>query len=643
MNIQSICSKCGGELIPSGENTYKCKFCGAVYREDTVKKEVEALSFLLDEDKREKVASLKQSLWKKVNEEYNDSEEILRICREIKGYSPDDFYANFYEAANSGQENEFIAILKNLDVSEHYAEMQDIVEYSLKSITPKNMDAICDLIERAFKQRDLSLYNEYRTKYDQEALKINDCIFDPAYPRNAFICYSSKDMDSVESLVRYLEEQGLLCFVAIRNLQHGRGAVQNYWKAIHTAIENCECIVFLSSTNSRSVNCDALQELRYVKELEQKRGIKIKKIEYLLENYIGAPVERTFKKIFEGLEYCYDEETVFDRIISAEPQAAPEAEPELDASKSVKYCSNCGSENLENAKFCFNCGKDEFVASKEEYIELLKRAKEELERQRAEQRNAPPAASGSDLQEELAAADASEDAAAEPAPESGNQEEIDEYFSGNMSFVDINVPNLEEDDHYFETSSRAQRRKARSEQEPAEVMELIKGQHAILPDRLRSATIKITNVYKIDDICADLYVFLLDRNEKVLAESDLVFFGNTMSLNRSVTMENGTDEDTVTISFNKINQDIEKIRFILSFDKEDYKTKNFSMLDYSDIRITLDDTVYYYRMSDVGRFESVSAFEFYRIRNKWKLNIQAAGLKEDIAELCNDYGIEVEQ
>ena len=116
-----------------------------------------------------------------------------------------------------------------------------------------------------------------------------------------------------------------------------------------------------------------------------------------------------------------------------------------------------------------------------------------------------------------------------------------------------------------------------------------------------------------------------------------------MSLNRSVTMENGTDEDTVTISFNKINQDIEKIRFILSFDKEDYKTKNFSMLDYSDIRITLDDTVYYYRMSDVGRFESVSAFEFYRIRNKWKLNIQAAGLKEDIAELCNDYGIEVEQ
>ena len=517
--------------------------------------------------------------------------------------------------------------------------MQDIVEYALKSITPKNMDAVCDLIERAFKQKDLSLYNEYRTKYDEEALKINDCVFDPAYPRNAFICYSSKDMDSVESLVRYLEDQGLLCFVAIRNLQHGRGAVQNYWKAIHTAIENCECVVFLSSTNSRSVNCDALQELRYVKELEQKRGTKIKKIEYLLENYVGAPVERTFKKIFEGLEYCYDEETVFDRILSVEPQAAPEEEPELDASKSVKFCCNCGSENLENAKFCFNCGKDEFVSSKEEYIELLKRAKEELEKQRAGQR-VPSAVPADDRGEEIAVA--RDVQAEEPAPEDGEQEELDEYFSGNMSFVDINVSNLEEDAHRFETGGGTRRRKGFAAQPQPEVTELIKGQHAILPDRVKGASITISNVYKIDDICADLYVFLLDRNEKVLSESDLVFFGNTVSLNGSVTVQNGGGEDTVAVSFNKVNQDIEKIRFILSFDKEDNKTKNFSMLDYSDIRIVLDDTIYYYRMSDVGRYESVSAFEFYRIRNKWKLNIQAAGLKEDIAELCNDYGIEVE-
>ena len=725
MNIQTFCSKCGGQLIPQGENTYKCKFCDAMYREDTVKKEIDALSTILDESKREKVSGLKRELWKKANEENVDSQEVLRLCREIKLLVPDDFYANFYEAANGEIEEHFVTELECIDVIEHYDDMEHILTYALRSITPKNMLAICNLIERAYKQNDLSLYNDFRSKYDEECNKINDCVYDPAHPRDAFICYSSKDMAKVESLVKYLEDQGLLCFVAIRNLQHGRGAVQNYWNALHTAIESCKCIVFLSSTNSRDLHCDALQELRYVMSLEQKYNKKIKKIEYLLENYTGAPVERNFKKIFEGLEYCYDEETVFDRIMWDETEDTPVAvEPEINVQKEIKICQNCGKENPDNAKFCFNCGKDVFVATQEEFIEHLRKEREELEKQRqsfieaqkeaekreveraeqakrdaeqakkdAEKREAEIAerarieaekaeqarreaerleaerrekANSGNIPQPTKQAPKHQDNVPQPSkqvPKNNQNNNIpqpshvvggskggnNDYFSGGMQFEDIEIPKHNNNDYFsggmqfVDVDTPKGRSKSDNNQfyTGSYTTELIKGQHVLLQEGIRKVRVTIQNEYKLDDVVADLYVFLLDGNERVLSESDLVFYGNPSSLNKSVVLNNKVTEDSVDISFNKINQDITKIRFILSINMDDGRVRNFSMLKNTAIKIMLEDQAYSFDMTDVGRFQSVSAIEFYRIRNKWKINIQAAGLRDDIASLCGTYGIDV--
>ena len=678
---QFSCSKCGGELIPQGENIFKCKFCDAVFREDTVKKQIDALSAILDEDKREKISGLKRELWKKANEENVDSAEVLRICREIKLIMPDDFYANFYEAANGEIEEHFVTELECIDVIEHYDDMEDILNYALRSITPRNMLAICNLIERAYKQNDLSLYNEFRSKYDEECNKINNCVYDPAYPRDAFICYSSKDMPKVESLVKFLESQGLLCFVAIRNLQHGRGAVQNYWNALHTAIENCKCIVFLSSTNSRDLHCDALQELRYVLSLEQKYGKKINKIEYLLENYTGTAVERSFKKVFEGLEYCYAEETVFDRIMMWDEigEQPAKAEPEINTVKEVKYCRNCGKENSDNVKFCFNCGKDVFVATQEEFIEHLRMEREELERQRSdflEQQKREAEKLEADRQKAKSEANEIAERAEREAREKADRETRErlerearernerearerndrekglnhnydrgvpqptrvvgpgksnkggDYFSGKTQYQDVNLP----------TGRPAA---SASFYEGNDYTELIKGQHVILPDRIRKARVTIENEYKLDDVVADTYVFLLDSNERVISESDLVFYGNTASLNKSVKINNGVTSDIVDVSFSKVNQDITKIRFILSINMDDGRVRNFSMLRNTKIKIQLENQAYVFNMADVGRVTSVSAIEFYRIRDRWKINIQQAGFRDSIASLCGNYGIEV--
>ena len=328
MNFNELtCPKCGGEIIET-ESGCRCKFCRTQFKEDTLVKQAEALSGLLDKEKQEKVANLRTQLWKRISDEYTDSEQILRLCREIKSYLPQDFFASFFEAANEENDSALISFLDSIDVESNLDDVSTVLDFSLKSLNGRNMMSVCNLIERAYKNTDLERYSAYRTKYDEESQKVNDCVYDPELPRDAFICYSSKDMETVQKLVDYLEENGLTCFVAIRNLQHGRNAAQNYWISIKKAIDNCKAFVFISSTNSRSVACDTKEEVRYVLDMERKTGEKKQKVEYLIENYTGkAAIERTFKKFFEGLEYCYDPETVFDRLMAADEEPAP-AEPE---------------------------------------------------------------------------------------------------------------------------------------------------------------------------------------------------------------------------------------------------------------------------------------------------------------------------
>lgn len=63
-----------------------------------------------------------------------------------------------------------------------------------------------------------------------------------------FISYSSKDQKVVEGLSAYLEQQGIRCFVAYRDIP--KGAV---WAAkITEAIEICQCMVIVFSENFNS-------------------------------------------------------------------------------------------------------------------------------------------------------------------------------------------------------------------------------------------------------------------------------------------------------------------------------------------------------------------------------------------------------
>ena len=349
---QNKCRNCGGTVIEKN-GKYICAYCYSEFDSRTYEKEMELLNAILDKDKQEKVANLRQLLWKELQEKYTDSREIVRLCKEIKAYLPEDFYANFYEVANSGNAQQVNDFLDGIDAEEHYDDISAVLRFMIKSLKSEYMVSVCDLLERAYRNNP-RMYDEYRTLYDTEARKVDEGVYNVNITRDVFLMYSSKDMPAVKSLTSYLESQGLSCFVAMRNLQQGRDAVANYQKAIEQAIDNCKVIVFLSSTNSRSLTCDAVKlEMPYIKNKDKEIApaeyrydytkipdrYKHPRVEYLLEAYNGNLVERQVKEFFGSLQWCTAMEAVGQRVVEylfAAPETTATQAPSADVRAQVE-------------------------------------------------------------------------------------------------------------------------------------------------------------------------------------------------------------------------------------------------------------------------------------------------------------------
>lgn len=405
-----FCKTCGGALAELDGGRWECKYCKNVYNDESVKKEADMLRTLLGEQKTEQVSNLRRNLYDAINEKYNDSEQIIRICGDIKALLPDDFMANFYYTANHGTPKEICRAIGDIDSEENISYVDGIVAHIASSMRSEYVLPLQNLVERAYKNTDMTKFEQLSTLISDEAEKVNAGIYETGVPRDVFVAYSSRDMAKVEELVAYLEANGVDCFVAARNLRHGRGAVQNYEKALHEAIENCGCVVFVSSKNSRSMECDALKvELKYIKNtdiinapaeyrknyLTIPQRYKMNRIEYRIDNEHTQPyAEKVVSEFFSGLEFAYSPEEVIDRIYNFDTDLAPEQEAPTNAEEpreEVKYCTACGEENKGAAKFCFACGGSEFVATYKEYelakeLSEMKRKMQEEEKRREEEK-----------------------------------------------------------------------------------------------------------------------------------------------------------------------------------------------------------------------------------------------------------------
>lgn len=313
--VELSCIRCGGQLDEVSSGKYQCNSCGKTFEKQIVTDIADQLRAVLNEQKQEAVANLRRQLWAEMHEANINSKKIVDLARDIKKYLPEDYFANFCEIANSGNDRQVNGFL-NSTPQNAMADYADVVlDFMLKSMTLTNLNAVSLFIERAFKG-DTQNYDKYITRYEQEAQKVNSGIYELILTRDVFLAYSSADIEKTLELCDYLESNNITCFLALRNLRHGRGAVDNYDRALQTAIDNCKTIVFISSANSRSLSCDALKkELPYIRQkdidgapAEYKRAYDkmpsdymMPRVEYLIEDYTGRRCRNDYQGIFPRL------------------------------------------------------------------------------------------------------------------------------------------------------------------------------------------------------------------------------------------------------------------------------------------------------------------------------------------------------
>ena len=343
---QQCCLNCGGPLSDIGGNRLKCKYCGSSFEDHSLQKQLQSMRELLDQTKLEYVNNQRRNLYDAVHARYISAAEVRRYATEIKKHLPDDFQANFYLQALSGDTKEISRLIRGIDADANYDSLPAVIRFLIASLQTEYLLELNNLVERAYKKRDLPLFSRFATEISQEAEKVSEGIYATGIPRDVFIAYSSKDMDKVSELCEELEGQGLSCFVAARNLRHGVGAVENYDSALKDAMDNCRCFVFVSSPNSRSLACDAVtKEIPYIKSCDLANApahlrnnygaipdiYKKPRVEYRIGNNKKTDaVSKITDAFFEGHEWTYTPEAVALRVVQLlyeeQPATAPAAE-----------------------------------------------------------------------------------------------------------------------------------------------------------------------------------------------------------------------------------------------------------------------------------------------------------------------------
>ena len=366
---QYRCKNCGGsDNLKIEGDVCECKYCGSIVRVDTAQEYItevrKVFGEALAEQKEEQVANCRRNLWKAVHAEYVSSNEVLNYAQELKKLLPDDFQANFFEVATAGTPEQLNSFLSGVDTDKNGVYIGDMADYILRNLESSTVLPLKDLITRGLKNEK---YTDYITRVEDEAEKLKQGIYHPQVPRDVFLAYSSKDHIAVNEIAEFLEGNKISCFVALRNLRHGRGSVENYLKNLQTAMHNCKCVVFLSSDHSRDLDCDALKvELPYIKDNEPDMG----RIEYILSDYgsqTGYAAKLILEDFFSGQEYCRTKEDLLKRILRYTTGIKGESAKSAGDEK-VKYCVSCGSKNPLAAKRCMECGSAEFAGTYEAYL-----------------------------------------------------------------------------------------------------------------------------------------------------------------------------------------------------------------------------------------------------------------------------------
>lgn len=174
-----------------------------------------------------------------------------------------------------------------------------------------------------------------------------------------------------------------------------------------------------------------------------------------------------------------------------------------------------------------------------------------------------------------------------------------------------------------------------------------KGQKVVLSTTPLS-TIEVCLGWNVtNEMCdVDVSAFLLGENEKVLGDDWFVFYGQTISPDKSVEFisESNTDRQKIQIDFNNMNKKIQKIVFVLTINEAFEKHLHFGMIKDAYVRIINqqnNELVSFIMTEYYTNVISMMIGELYIHKETWKFNAIGNGVAKDLAGLCKLYGVEV--
>ncbi|MBQ9458294.1 MAG: TIR domain-containing protein [Bacilli bacterium] len=310
-----ICQTCGEPLSLEGE-FYVCRYCGSRYKVEDATKFSELLAQTLDEFKIESLAKARMVQYEATRAKYPVKAGVIAAATAVLAIRPEDFLAKVYLRSYDGDPHAMVRLLSHADVTPPEAKIA--LQWLLPGLQPRWIGALRDFVERNLRNEELT---DALIQLEEESAKIEEGIYDASLPRDVFLCYSSADMPKVLEVMEVLEENDISCYAAFRNLRAGRGAAEAYNEEIEKAMKSCGCLVFLSSSHSRSPKCDAISiELPFLySDLPEKP-----RAEYLLEDYpssddpdhrVPIRAKRVLDMVFDGLQWVRGEEELVDRVI----------------------------------------------------------------------------------------------------------------------------------------------------------------------------------------------------------------------------------------------------------------------------------------------------------------------------------------
>ena len=250
---QVRCTNCGSSaIIPDGSGEYcTCEACGSVFY---VPKAAAFSKVTLDHT--QDVRAWREYLAKQVKLQSESSKArdyggVKLFAQKILSVLPDDFCAQYYVALAERYDDDndtafthFLAFADLVGVTE--AERKEVVDSLVSTVEPKYLDDVKAFIKRAYPDNhmvyDAPLERSIR-------LYIQKLKYARASERDVFICHrtAAPDQDIADAICSRLEERGLRCWIAPRNILAGS---QNYERDIMKGVESCRLFLLVSSFKS---------------------------------------------------------------------------------------------------------------------------------------------------------------------------------------------------------------------------------------------------------------------------------------------------------------------------------------------------------------------------------------------------------